>query len=196
MSTVDEIIATGERMVRRAMARLEHARRAETALYEAVRNGDTSIDHAALADAAAEVRLHALRVEAAQRLADETLAEHRRGIEVAAGRRRQKAHEQDLTARRANWQRAIDSGLAADQLAEMLRSGPTLHLDPEYLEFLREKGLLDSDGRPVIDARTASTPKVVGNKLRDAAVDPKPGDRGPTNAGKADPHGPEVFFGG
>ena len=70
MSTVDEIIATGERMVRRAMARLEHARRAETALYEAVRNGDTSIDHAALADAAAEVRLHALRVEAAQRLAD------------------------------------------------------------------------------------------------------------------------------
>lgn len=31
-----------------------------------------------------------------------------------------------------------------------------------------------------------------GTRLRDAAVDPRPGDyQAPTNAGSADPHGPE-----
>ena len=46
---------------------------------------------------------------------------------------------------------------------------------------------------PVADARDFADPQVVGTKLRDAAVDPEPGDfLAPTNAGKADPHGPDV----
>lgn len=45
--------------------------------------------------------------------------------------------------------------------------------------------------RPV-DARAAAS-VTVGTPLRDAAVDPKPGDfLPPTNAGEADPHGPAV----
>lgn len=43
-----------------------------------------------------------------------------------------------------------------------------------------------------MDARDAGIVKV-GTPLRDAAVDPKPGDfLPPTNAGEADPHGPLV----
>lgn len=43
-----------------------------------------------------------------------------------------------------------------------------------------------------VDARDVDTAQV-GTPLRDAAVDPKPGDfLAPINAGKADPHGPEV----
>lgn len=43
-----------------------------------------------------------------------------------------------------------------------------------------------------VDARDAGT-RLVGTPLRDAAVDPKPSDYlPPTNAGKADPHGPDV----
>lgn len=45
---------------------------------------------------------------------------------------------------------------------------------------------------PAVDARDA-TGQVVGTRLRDAAVDPRPGDfLPPTNAGEADPHGPLV----
>ena len=44
-----------------------------------------------------------------------------------------------------------------------------------------------------MDARDFAEQQVVGTKLRDAAVDPKPEDfLAPTNAGKADPHGPDV----
>lgn len=43
------------------------------------------------------------------------------------------------------------------------------------------------------DSREATAPHVVGTPLRDAAVDPQPQDfLAPINAGKADPHGPEV----
>lgn len=43
------------------------------------------------------------------------------------------------------------------------------------------------------DARDAAEPFIVGTPLRDAAVDPQDGDfLPPTNAGEADPHGPEV----
>lgn len=35
-------------------------------------------------------------------------------------------------------------------------------------------------------------PELVGGALRDAAVNPKPGDVPPVNAGLANPHGPEV----
>ena len=46
---------------------------------------------------------------------------------------------------------------------------------------------------PLVDARDFAEQQVVGTKLRDAAVDPKPEDfLAPTNAGKADPHGPDV----
>jgi hypothetical protein len=48
------------------------------------------------------------------------------------------------------------------------------------------------DGKP-IDARDYATSTPFGSPLRDAAVDPKPGDYlAPTNAGKANPHGPSV----
>jgi len=46
---------------------------------------------------------------------------------------------------------------------------------------------------PLVDARDFAEQQVVGTKLRDAAVDPEPEDfLAPTNAGKADPHGPDV----
>jgi hypothetical protein len=48
------------------------------------------------------------------------------------------------------------------------------------------------DGKPV-DARDYATSQPFGSELRDAAVDPRPGDfLPPTNAGKANPHGPSV----
>ena len=46
---------------------------------------------------------------------------------------------------------------------------------------------------PLVDARDFAEQQVVGTKLRDAAVDPEPEDfLAPTNAGEADPHGPDV----
>jgi hypothetical protein len=48
------------------------------------------------------------------------------------------------------------------------------------------------DGEP-IDARDYAESVLVGSPLRDAAVDPEPSDfLPPTNAGKANPHGPKV----
>lgn len=45
----------------------------------------------------------------------------------------------------------------------------------------------------VVDSRDATGPQQVGTPLRDAAVDPAPGDfLAPVNAGQADPHGPDV----
>lgn len=44
-----------------------------------------------------------------------------------------------------------------------------------------------------VDARDVDEPEQVGTKLRDAAVDPDADDfLAPTNAGQADPHGPDV----
>lgn len=54
------------------------------------------------------------------------------------------------------------------------------------------------DGAPIaeavtVDARDYSHPTQVGTQLRDASVDPREGDfLVPTNAGHADPHGPDV----
>lgn len=49
----------------------------------------------------------------------------------------------------------------------------------------------DASARP--DSRDYDTPEQFGARLRDAAVDPQPGDfLAPTNAGTADPHGPDV----
>lgn len=46
---------------------------------------------------------------------------------------------------------------------------------------------------PAVDARDAAERVVLGTPLRDAAVDPRPGDfLPPVNAGQADPHGPLV----
>ncbi|MFJ4852399.1 MULTISPECIES: hypothetical protein [unclassified Streptomyces] len=43
------------------------------------------------------------------------------------------------------------------------------------------------------DPREVTT-TVIGTRVRDAAVDPRPGDfRPPVNAGEANPHGPEVY---
>jgi len=44
-----------------------------------------------------------------------------------------------------------------------------------------------------VDARDYAEPTQVGSRIRDAAVDPRPEDfLAPANAGKGDPHGPEV----
>jgi hypothetical protein len=44
-----------------------------------------------------------------------------------------------------------------------------------------------------VDARDAGDPIPIGTRLRDAAVDPRASDfLPPTNAGEADPHGPDV----
>lgn len=49
------------------------------------------------------------------------------------------------------------------------------------------------DAEPTVDAR-AAVEVAVGNRLRDAAVEPEPQDfLPPVNAGQADPHGPEVI---
>ncbi|TQJ60485.1 hypothetical protein FBY30_2753 [Arthrobacter sp. SLBN-83] len=46
----------------------------------------------------------------------------------------------------------------------------------------------------VLDPRDVSGTEQLGTALRDAAVDPQEGDfLAPTNAGKANPHGPEVI---
>jgi hypothetical protein len=53
--------------------------------------------------------------------------------------------------------------------------------------------VVESDDEPRVDSRDVTEQKV-GTPLRDAAVDPKPGDfLPPINAGQADPHGPEVI---
>lgn len=44
------------------------------------------------------------------------------------------------------------------------------------------------------DSRQFDNDGLIGTRLRDAAVDPRPGDfLVPTNAGEADPHGPQVI---
>ncbi|MFB8083695.1 hypothetical protein [Streptomyces sp. NPDC056013] len=48
--------------------------------------------------------------------------------------------------------------------------------------------------RPQVPDPRDVTTTVVGAPVRDAAVDPRPGDfRAPVNAGEANPHGPEVY---
>jgi hypothetical protein len=51
----------------------------------------------------------------------------------------------------------------------------------------------EPDAAETTDARDVATRQVVGTELRDAAVEPRDTDfLAPTNAGQADPHGPEV----
>ena len=48
----------------------------------------------------------------------------------------------------------------------------------------------------IADPRHVTTVRV-GTPIRDAAVDPQPGDfLAPVHAGQADPHGPGVYSGG
>lgn len=50
-----------------------------------------------------------------------------------------------------------------------------------------------TDEQAVADPREVHRDTLVGTPLRDAAVDPRPGDfLAPVNAGQANPHGPEV----
>lgn len=70
--------------------------------------------------------------------------------------------------------------------------------DAAAMSYFRRHGyLIDGETRTApdapVDARDASVPAQVGSPLRDAAVNPRPGDfLPPTNAGQADPHGPDV----
>ncbi|MBV9292637.1 MAG: hypothetical protein JO222_09320 [Frankiales bacterium] len=51
--------------------------------------------------------------------------------------------------------------------------------------------------QPEVDARDVADPTMVGGPTRDAAVDPRDDDYlPPVNAGKADPHGPDVVAAG
>lgn len=77
-----------------------------------------------------------------------------------------------------------DGGITAAVRSYANRHG--LRLDGDRLVVVEEG---DEDR---IDSRDITEQKV-GAPLRDAAVDPKPGDfLPPINAGEADPHGPEV----
>lgn len=69
------------------------------------------------------------------------------------------------------------------------------------LGYARRHGLVvDGDGRLVVPDQEVAEPAdprtvegVHHGRLRDGAVDPRPGDfLGPTNAGQANPHGPDV----
>jgi hypothetical protein len=71
--------------------------------------------------------------------------------------------------------------------------------DPAILNYCRDAGYGVGSTKPrSLDAPEAPDPRdladtVVGTRLRDAAVDPRPEDfLAPTNAGKANPHGPKV----
>jgi hypothetical protein len=72
-------------------------------------------------------------------------------------------------------------------------------LPPGVRLYLQGAGYgLDSEATPpvtpdLVDPRDVGGLQQLGTALRDAAVDPKPEDYlVPTNAGKANPHGPEV----
>src|SRR4051794_21100953 len=67
--------------------------------------------------------------------------------------------------------------------------------------YLKEQGYglgstraKESEPQPgPLDPRTVAADQQVGTKIRDGAVDPRPGDfLGPTNAGDANPHGTQV----
>lgn len=81
----------------------------------------------------------------------------------------------------------LDDGVRAYLLGAGYKVGSEQH-DP----------ITSLDGAPVpddapIDSRDFADPTQVGSKVRDAAVDPHEDDfLAPTNAGLADPHGPDV----
>ncbi len=95
----------------------------------------------------------------------------------------------------------VDAPLTADEInaviARARREQPDLSDDDEANareELTRaDAGKVRAYLEAPVDARAVDGPTVVGTPLRDAAVDPRPGDfLAPTNAGKADPHGPLV----
>lgn len=71
--------------------------------------------------------------------------------------------------------------------------------DEAIIAYCRQAGYgIDADppepDKPTVPDPREVTTTVVGAPVRDAAVDPKPGDfRAPVNAGEANPHGPEVY---
>lgn len=71
--------------------------------------------------------------------------------------------------------------------------------DPAILAYCESAGYGIDGNPPRLETPQAPDPRevtttVVGAPVRDAAVDPKPGDfRPPVNAGEANPHGPEVY---
>jgi hypothetical protein len=228
-----------ERAVRHARRALAEARAHERALQQAIVDGDMTIDAAMLAEAEAGIRLAALRVQAAERLAAEHAAEQKRKVAEEGRRRRQRAGSGAKVAQRAGWVRAIDSGAALARIAELIAQSSLRDssFPPEYLEVAAERwkleqqraggarwtfpdqfldilarkgfvtaaqrdGLLDrtpagrSGGRlrdACADPDAAPAVRQVDSPLRDAAVDPRTGDRGvPSNAGTLDPHDPVV----
>lgn len=71
--------------------------------------------------------------------------------------------------------------------------------DPAILNYCRDAGYGIGSAKPrTLEVPEAPDPRdledtAVGTRLRDAAVDPRPGDfLAPTNAGKENPHGPLV----
>ncbi|MEU3255856.1 hypothetical protein [Streptomyces sp. NPDC006997] len=71
--------------------------------------------------------------------------------------------------------------------------------DEAIIAYCRSAGYGIDDEPPERQQPQAPDPRevtttVVGAPVRDAAVDPRPGDfRAPVNAGQANPHGPEVY---
>ena len=106
-----------------------------------------------------------------------------------------------------------DSPVAATATRAMRENAPTKSANKgEWEAFARKHGATDDDLNGLskdaiierfgyeggattasMDSRDFGTPTVVGTPLRDAAVDPQPGDfLAPVGAGTADPHGPAV----
>lgn len=92
-------------------------------------------------------------------------------------------------------------GISDDAKATILERFDVQRAVDAVRSYARRHGLVfdggrllvpDADDQAGVDSRDVSTVKV-GTPLRDAAVDPRRGDYlPPTNAGKADPHGPLV----
>lgn len=82
------------------------------------------------------------------------------------------------------------AGLTTDRVTPDVRAYASRH----GLRFDGDKLVIEAlAGPPPADSRTLGRPTIVGTPLRDAAIDPRPEDfLPPVNAGKADPHGPEV----
>lgn len=78
---------------------------------------------------------------------------------------------------------------------EDLSDGARLYLSSNGygIDGASAESVTDDGPEPVDPRKVDGEASQVGSKLRDAAVDPEPGDfLAPTNAGKANPHGPDV----
>jgi FtsZ-interacting cell division protein YlmF len=132
--------------VAQAKAAHQEAVAAERDLQRAVVDGDDTITAADLAEAEAAVRLAALRVQSAERIAKQEADARYEKAQAARRERAMAAKEQADQIRREGWQRAIESGEAARHLESHRMNGSGSirpNLPREYEDMLIEAGLLE-----------------------------------------------------